>query len=127
MYKFASLLKKMAVEIKRHIAVIIWMLLISALLVTQVSQPLAQLSYSSDIEQTDDSDEADSQESYSIISADLALNSISQLNLHQEFYQIREIVLDEVADPHVVHVAQHLTESDHFRTLFRNVISTNAP
>jgi hypothetical protein len=117
----------MATTIKKHIAALTLIMLVSALLVTQVSQPIAQLTYSQGVEQSDGADNADSDSNKLVISADLALNSSTQLNLHQEFYQIREIVLDEVADPHVIYVANELTESDHFRTLFRNVISTNAP
>lgn len=104
------------------------MLLGTAVLITQVSQPLLIVQNNSDVEQSDDQDaQRDATDAHWAAGTDLALNTISQVDLHQELYQIREIILDEVADPHIIHPAQKLTESDHFRTLFRNVISTNAP
>jgi hypothetical protein len=102
------------------------MLLGTALLVTQVSQPLV-LDDSAEIEQADENDSHDADAPHWVVATDLAINTISQVDLHQELYQIREIILDEVADPHIIHPAQKLSDSDHFRTLFRNVISTNAP
>lgn len=69
----------------------------------------------------------DAGDSHIIIATDLTVHTLSEVHIDQELYQIREIVLDDVADPHVVHVAQKLTESGHFRTLFRKVISVNAP
>lgn len=100
------------------------MILGVAIVVSQVSQPV--IAKNIDVEQsaTGDDNAADEQIA---ISPDLAITSSSGLTLNQEFYKIRDIILDEVADPHVIHVAQKLTESDHFRTLFRKVISTNAP
>lgn len=119
----------MVTDLRKHIAALTLVLLVSALLVTQVSQPVFNWSYTPETEQTDlpNSDEAGSEATHAVVSADLALNSISHLNIHQEFYQIREIILDEVTDTHVVYVAHKLAESDHFKILFRNVISTNAP
>ena len=95
-----------------------------AIVTAQVSQPLMAKSFDVEQSATDDNNSAD--EEYSI-SPDVAITSASGLSLSQEFYKIREIILDEVADPHVVHVAQKLTETDHFKTLFRKVISANAP
>ena len=104
------------------------MLLGTAVLVSQVSQPLVVVQNSIDIEQSDDKEAEEGADNvHWAAKTDLALNTISQVDLHQELYQIREIILDEVADPHIIHPAQQLTDSDHFRTLFRNVISTNAP
>ena len=95
-----------------------------AVVVSQVSQPVIAKTY--ELEQSTNDDE-DSEQVEISISADVAITSASGLNLSQEFYKIREILLDEVADPHVVHVAQRLTETDHFKTLFRKVISAKAP
>lgn len=100
------------------------MILGIAVVVSQVSQPVIAKSY--DVEQSAD-DDSNKAETQVTISKDVAITSASGLNLNQEFYKIRDIILDEVADPHVVHVAQKLTETDHFKTLFRKVISANAP
>jgi hypothetical protein len=100
------------------------MILGVAVVVAQVSQPVIAKSY--EIEQAANDDES-SEQSEVAVSADVAITSATGLNLNQESYKIREIILDEVADPHVIHIAQKLTETDHFKTLFRKVISANAP
>lgn len=102
------------------------MILGSAVLMNQISQPLAIIQSKANIEQSDDGETTDSKDVY-VLQANLAINSFSHITLHQELYQIREIILDEVADPQPVHAIQQITETDHFRTLFRKVISTNAP
>lgn len=96
-----------------------------AVVASQVSQPVVAKSQS--IEESTTSEDDASEEVVITASEDLAITSASGLNLNQEFYQIREIFLDDVADPHVIHLAQKLTETDHFKTLFRKVISANAP
>ena len=101
-----------------------WIFLGAAIVFAQVSQPVIAKNY--EIEQSSTEDDS-STEAIITISKDLAITSASGLNLSQEFYKIRDIFLDEVADPHVVHLAQTLTETDHFKTLFRKVISANAP
>jgi len=95
-----------------------------AVLVAQVSQPVIAKDHL--LEQAAGDQDEDSETTFSI-SPDVAITSASGLHLSLEFYKIREILLDEVADPHVVHAAQKLTETDHFKTLFRKVISANAP
>lgn len=96
-----------------------------AVVATQVSQPV--IAQTQNVEDSTSAEENASDEVVISAGADFAVTSASGLHLNQEFYQIREIFLDDVADPHVVHDAQKLTETDHFRTLFRKVISTNAP
>lgn len=95
-----------------------------AVIVSQVSQPV--LASNQAVEQSTADDQETDETQYSV-GADIAITSAAGLNINQEFYQIREIFLDEVADPHVIHVGQNLTETDHFKTLFRKVISANAP
>lgn len=114
-------------KIKTHLALIILMVLGSSLLMNQISQPLAIVQSKADVEQSDDTESTDSDEAIYVLQANLAINSFSQVTLQQELYQIREIILDEVADPQPVHTIQQVTETDHFKTLFRKVISTNAP
>ena len=80
-----------------------------------------------DVEQSEDTESTESDEGVYILQANLAINSFSQVTLHQELYQIREIILDEVAKPQPVNAIQQITETDHFKTLFRKVISANAP
>ena len=103
------------------------MILGSAVLMNQISQPLAIIQSKTDIEQSDDGNTADTDDAVYVLQSNLVINSFSHITLHQELYQIREIILDEVADPQPVHAIQQITETDHFRTLFRKVISTNAP
>ena len=113
-------------KFKSHL-VIILMILGSAILLNQVSQPLAIIQANTDVEQNQDEETTESEDEVYVLQATLAINSSSQVTLHQELYQIREIILDEVADPQPVHAIQQITETDHFKTLFRKVISANAP
>ena len=103
------------------------MILGSAVLMNQISQPLAIIQTKADVEQSDDGESTEAEDALYVLQANLAINSFSQVTLHQELYQIREIILDEVADPQPVHDIQEITVTDHFKTLFRKVISTNAP
>jgi len=114
-------------KLKTNLAIIILMILGSAVLMNQISQPLAIIQSKTDIEQSEDGKSTETDDEVYVLQANLAINSFSQVTLHQELYQIREIILDEVADPQPVHAIQQITETDHFRTLFRKVISTNAP
>ena len=128
MPKFAPCLKRSPImKFKTKLAIIILMILGSAILMNQISQPLAIIQSKADIEQSDDGKSTESDDAVYVLQANLAINSFSEVTLHQELYQIREIILDEVADPQPVHAIQQITETDHFRTLFRKVISTNAP
>ena len=113
-------------KFKSHL-VIILMILGSAILLNQVSQPLAVIQANADFEQNDNEDSAESEDEVFVLQANIAINSSSTVTLHQELYQIREIILDEVADPHPVHEIQQIAETEHFKTLFRKVISANAP
>lgn len=101
-----------------------WIVLGAAIVFAQVSQPVVAKNIK--VEQSSTDEESSDEATFSI-SKDLAITSASGLSLSQEFYKIRDILLDEVADPHVIHLAQKLTETDHFKTLFRKVISANAP
>lgn len=114
-------------KFKTHLAIIILMIIGSALLMNQISQPLAIIQSKADIEQNEEGKSTESDDAVYVLQANLAINSFTEVTLHQELYQIREIILDEVADPHPVHALQQITETDHFKTLFRKVISTNAP
>jgi hypothetical protein len=114
-------------KFKAHLAVAVLMILGSAVLTNQISQPLTIIQSKADVEQNDDSKSTDSDDAVLVLQANLAINSYSQVTLHQELHQIREIFLDEVTDHQPVHVVKKITETDHFKTLFRNVISTNAP
>lgn len=78
-------------------------------------------------EQSEDGDATESSQEVYVLQANVAINSFTPISLHQELYQIREIILDEVDDPQSALEVENLTESDHFRTLFRQVISPNAP
>lgn len=119
-------MKNADVKRKNKFHLLFWMILGIAVVVSQVNQPVLAKA-SSKIEQSAQSDDETSEVEHVSVSTDLAVSSTVSLNPNQEFYQIREIILDEVADPHVVHVAQKLAETDRFKTLFRKVISTNAP
>ena len=110
-----------------HLPIIILMILGSAVLLNQISQPLAIIHSKANTEQSEDGKSTDSDNPTYVFQAKLAINSFSQVTLHQELFQIREIILDEVADPHPSHTIQRITETDHFKTLFRKVISANAP
>ncbi len=113
---------------KTFSAVVIWMLLGSAILVNQVSQPMAKLQAQARVEQGEEDTQATgSHEQVYVVQDNLAINSFSQINLHQELYQIREIILDEVADPQHFYLVTDISGSSLFRTLFRQVISPNAP
>jgi len=114
-------------KFKNHLAIVILMILGTVLLLNQVSQPILVLQTKADTEKKDDGKTTDSGEQGYILQENVAINSITSITLHQELYQIREIILDEVADPQPVREINALTESDHFRTLFRKVISPNAP
>jgi hypothetical protein len=114
-------------KLRAHLAVIILMILGSALLMNQISQPLAIIQIKAEVEQNDDNQSTNSDDEVFVLQANLAINSFSQVTLHQELHQIREIFLDEVTDHHPVHVVKKITETDHFKTLFRKVISANAP
>ena len=103
------------------------MILGSAVLLNQISQPLVIVQIKADVEQSEDTESTESDEAVYVLQANLAINSFSQVTLHQELYQIREIILDEVAKPQSVNAVQQITETDHFKTLFRKVISANAP
>lgn len=119
--------KKPAMHTGKFLSALIILLIGMAVLTTQVAQPLwaattvQQEDNRPDKEHNKDT-RADAPELYNPV-----INSAPQINLHLERYQIREIVLNEVADPHPVTSPVRLTESKHFRTLFRKVISTNAP
>ncbi len=113
-------------KFKSHL-VIILVILGSAVLMNQVSQPLAIIQANTDVEQNEDGKSTESEDGVYVFQANLAINSSSQVTLHQELYQIREIILDEVADPQPVHATRQISGTDHFKTLFRKVISTNAP
>jgi len=97
-----------------------------AIMADQVTQPLTISESSSNIEQNEKDNSQDSDEQIYVLQ-NLAINSFSTITIHQEFYQIREIILDEVADPQPVQVLDGLREDNYFRTLFRQVISPNAP
>jgi hypothetical protein len=114
-------------KFKTNLAIIILMILGSAVLMNQISQPLAIIQSKADIDHSEDGKTTESDDGVYVLQANLAINSFSQVTLHQELHQIREIILDDVSDPHPVHVIQQITETDHFKTLFRKVISTNAP
>jgi hypothetical protein len=114
-------------KIKTHLAIIILMILGSSVLMNQISQPLAIVQNKADVEEGQNTESTDSDDALYVLQANLAINSFSPVTLHQELYQIREIVLDEVAKPQPVNAVQQITETDHFKTLFRKVISANAP
>ena len=114
-------------KIKTHLAIIVLMILGTAILLNQVSQPLVVVQAKASTEQSEDGDSTEpGQETY-VLQANVAINSFTPISLHQELYQIREIILDEVNDQQSTLEIENLTESDHFRTLFRQVISPNAP
>lgn len=114
-------------KIKTHLLIIIWMMLGSAILLNQVIQPIMIVETEVNSEQSDDGNATESDEDTYILHSNVAINSFSPISLHQELYQIREIILDEVEDPQSTLEVENLTESDHFRTLFSQVISPNAP
>jgi len=114
-------------KLKTHLAIIILMILGSAVLLNQISQPLAVVQNKVDVEEGQNAESTDSDDALYVLQANLAINSFSQVTLNQELHQIREIVLDEVAKPQPVNPVQQITETDYFKTLFRKVISANAP
>ena len=117
---------KANVERNKKSVLLFWMVLGLAVVMSQVAQPVVAKT-TTKVEQAAQADDDSPEQQQIKASKDLAVNSLTGLNLNQELYQIREIVLNDVTDPHVVHFAQKLTETDHFKTLFRKVISTNAP
>ena len=114
-------------KIKTHLLIIIWTMLGSAILLNQVIQPIMIVEAKTKTEQSDDGSANGADEDTYVLQANVAINSFSPISLHQELYQIREIILDEVEDPQSTLEVENLTESDHFRTLFNQVISPNAP
>jgi hypothetical protein len=114
-------------KFKAHLAIVILMILGSAILANQVIQPFAIVNAKADVEQSKDDGPTGPKDKAFVLQANIAINSFSQVTLHQERYQIREIILDEVVDSEHVYHPRQITESDHFRTLFRQVISPNAP
>jgi hypothetical protein len=113
-------------KLKTHLAIIIWMIIGSAVLVNQISQPIALIEPDADFAQGDDNTQ-DSDEATYVLQANVAINSFTPVTLHQELHQIREIILDEVADPQEYHIGLQRPESDHFKTLYSQLISPNAP
>lgn len=103
------------------------MILGLTIVVNQVSQPQSIVKTTVEDSQKDDSETSTTDDQTYILQANLAISSISQITPHQEFYQIREIVLNEVSDPLPAHDTPYIAGTSHFRTLFRKVISTNAP
>lgn len=94
--------------------------------VNQVAQPVAIVKTTVE-KSSDDSGTSTNEEQTYILQANLVVGSITQVTPHQELYQIREIILNEVRDPLPEHHTPYFTGTSHFRTLFRKVISTNAP
>ena len=102
---------------------LIWVILGSAVLVQQVSAtPVASNSIESST--TDDSDEDEKEEVVSVSQA--AINSVVGVHLTQEMHQIMEIRFESKNDPETEDKVT-LFETEHHRTLFRQVISPNAP
>lgn len=103
------------------------MILGVSVMANQVSQPIVQnpaVDISDQEEQSSSSQ--DDEKSYRLQSK-LAITSLTTINLQHELYQIREIILNDVSDPHEVHIVAGLSKENNFRTLFRPVISPNAP
>lgn len=102
---------------------LIWVILGSAVLVQQVSAaPVASSSIESST--SDDSDEQEEEEVVSVSQA--AINSVVGVHLTQEMHQIMEIRFESKNDPETEDEVT-LFETEHHRTLFRQVISPNAP
>jgi hypothetical protein len=114
-------------KLKTHLAILIWMILGSAVMVNQVAQPIAMIEPNVDVTQSDDNESTDSDKELYVLQANVAINSFSPVTLNQELHQIREIILDEVADPQEFHIGLQRTDSDHFRALYSQLISPNAP
>ena len=114
-------------KFKTHLAVIILMILGMAIMANQVTQSLTTNQASDETEQNDTSSTQNSEEEICFVQSNLAINSFTPITLNQEFYQIREIILDEVADPQHSQDNVGLSEGGNFKTLFRQVINPNAP
>lgn len=102
-------------------------LLVTAVLVYHTAQTYVKAVQLTQIEKSSDKADTDTSDSQKEVyaSADVIL-SVSSIHLDQEFYQIKEIVFgDEEDSEHVPHITERLTS--YFRTLFRQVISPNAP
>lgn len=114
-------------QLKNHLVILVFIFLGLTIMANQVTQPVTIVKSDIEADQGNDEDNPVTGEETIILQADLVFNSISQVTPHYELYQIREIVLDEVSDPLPVHEIPDISETNHFRTLFRKVISANAP
>jgi len=103
------------------------MILAVSVMANQVSQPFVQNQAVDIKEQEKESSSSEDDEKSYQLPGNLAINALSTINLQQEFYQIREIILNEVSDPQEAHIVSGLREGSNFKTLFRPVISPNAP
>ena len=113
-------------KFRNHLAILTLMILGMTIMVNQVTQPVAIVKSAVE-SSSEDSETSTSDEQTYVLQANLVVSSITQVTPHQEFYQIREIVLNEVLDSYPEHHTPYIAGTSHFRTLFRKVISTNAP
>lgn len=95
----------------------------SAMLVQQVSA--IELQVAATEEATAD-DQSNDEETASLDVSQAAINSAVGVHLTQEFHQIMEIRFESKNDPEIENEVA-LFDSGHYRTLFRQVISPNAP
>ena len=66
-------------KFKTHLAIIILMILGSAVLMNQISQPLAIIQSKTDIEQSEDGKTTDSDDAVYVLQSNLAINSFSNI------------------------------------------------
>jgi hypothetical protein len=95
----------------------------SAMLVQQVSAIELQVTAT---EEAPADDQGNDEETASLNVSQVAINSVVGVHLTQEFHQIMEIRFESKNDPEIENEAA-LFDSGHNRTLFRQVISPNAP
>lgn len=113
---------------KQSSAALLVILLGMSVLVYHTAQTYVNVLYVSQVKAKEDSStkkDKQSSEKQVYASPDVIL-SVSSIHLDQEFYQIKEIVFGAEEDSEdIPHVTEHYTS--YFRTLFRQVISPNAP
>lgn len=112
---------------KQSSTLLVVILLGMAVLVYHTTQTYVNAVQLAHIEKSTNEQNKDTPDSHKeVYTASDVILSVSSIHLDQEFYQIKEIVFgDEEDSEDVPYLTIHFTS--YFRTLFRQVISPNAP
>jgi hypothetical protein len=75
-------------KLKTHLAIIILMILGTAIMLNQVSQPLMVVQAKAGTEKSEDGDATESGEEIYVLQGNVAINSFTPISLHQELYHL---------------------------------------